>query len=191
MQTQTASNALSDLLVHALKDIYYAESAIHKALPKMIDGSENKELKTALTEHRKETEGQIKRLEQIFEIMEIKPQAEPCEAIKGILKEGEEILEKFGETAAGDAGVIFSCQAVEHYEINRYGSMREWAHDLGLDDVEDLLDATLEEEKAADEKLSMLAEEGVNAAAQEGEGEDSPKKKTAAKTAKAPAKKSA
>ena len=135
----------------------------------MIDSAGQKDLKAGLTAHRKETEGQIKRLEQIFEMMDIKVEAVTCEAIKGILKEGDDVLDKFGETSAADAGIIFACQAVEHYEINRYGTMKEWAHELGMKDVEKLLSATLDEERAADKKLTKLAEESINMAA-EGNG---------------------
>jgi ferritin-like metal-binding protein YciE len=166
MAKAKADNPLQHLFVHALKDIYFAENAIYKALPKMIDGSEHPELKTALTTHRKETEGQIKRLEQIFDLLGLKAESTPCEAIKGILKEGEEVLEKFGDTDAGDASVIFGCQAVEHYEINRYGTMREWANELGMADISKLLSQTLAEERNADEKLTDIAEESINIAAE-------------------------
>ena len=157
-----AEKTLKDLLVHAMKDMYFAENAIYKALPKMIEGAQDDDLKQGLTEHREETKEQIARLEQMFGHLDLKPQSVTCEAIKGILKEGEEALEDFGESPAGDAAVIFSCQAVEHYEIARYGGMHAWASELGLEDVAELIEETLAEEHAADEKLSALAEGGLN-----------------------------
>jgi ferritin-like metal-binding protein YciE len=155
-------SSLMGLLVHAVKDIYYAESAILKALPKMIDKAKHPELKTALTSHMKETEGQVTRLEEVFAALQIKPVAVKCEAIEGILKEGDEVLAEFGAGPAGDAGIIFSAQAVEHYEINRYGSMHEWATELKLPAVAKLLKKTLDEEHKADAKLTALAVSGEN-----------------------------
>jgi ferritin-like metal-binding protein YciE len=181
---------LRDLLVHAAKDMYFAENAIYKALPKMIEGAKNADLKEGLTEHRKETKDQIGRLEKIFGILDMKPQTVPCEAIKGILKEGEEALEEFGDGAAGDPAVIFSCQAVEHYEINRYGSMRTWATELGMDDVAELIEESLSEEYAADDKLTALAEGGVNEEAVEGAGKSPPRRAAAKSSSKSPTKKS-
>ena len=166
-----AEKTLKDLLVHAMKDMYFAENAIYKALPKMIEGAEDEDLKQGLTDHREETKQQIARLEQMFGHLDLKPQSVTCEAIKGILKEGEEALEEFGESQAGDAAVIFSCQAVEHYEIARYGGMHAWATELGLDEVADQIEETLTEEFAADEKLSSLAEGGINEEA-EGDGSE-------------------
>jgi ferritin-like metal-binding protein YciE len=197
-----AEKTLKDLLVHAMKDMYFAENAIYKALPKMIEGAEDEDLKEGLTEHREETREQIARLEQMFGHLDLKPQAVTCEAIKGILEEGEEALKEFGGSPAGDAAVIFSCQAVEHYEIARYGGMHAWASELGLEEVADLIEETLTEEHAADEKLSALAEGGINEEA-EGEGEEAqsgsrgstarraPQKRAAAKSASGGAKKSA
>jgi ferritin-like metal-binding protein YciE len=161
-----SDKTLKDLFVHALKDIYFAENAIYKALPKLIDAAMSDELKEALTKHRGETETHISRLEDAFQILGMKPQTTPCEAIRGILQEGDELLEKFGGSEAGDAAIVFAGQAVEHYEINRYGSLRTWATDLGWNDVAALLADTLEEEHAADEKLTELAEGGLNLAAE-------------------------
>jgi ferritin-like metal-binding protein YciE len=196
-----AEKTLKDLLVHAMKDMYFAENAIYKALPKMIEGAEDEDLKEGLTEHREETKEQIARLEQMFGHLDLKPQSVTCEAIKGILEEGEEALKEFGGSPAGDAAVIFSCQAVEHYEIARYGGMHAWASELGLEDVADLIEETLTEEHAADEKLSALAEGGINEEA-EGEGEEetqsgargatarrAPQKRAAAKSVSGGAKK--
>ena len=162
MATKANSKTLQDLFVHALKDIYYAERAIAKALPKMTAAAQHDELKTALNEHLEETKGQIARLEQVFETLEMKASAVKCEAIEGILKEGDEILEEFGESPAGDAGIIFAAQAVEHYEINRYGTMIAWAKELKLAPAAKLLKATLDEEYNADDKLTKLAEDGEN-----------------------------
>jgi len=159
-----SNKTLKDLLIHALRDVYFAESAIHKALPKIIDASKRPGLKDALTKHRHETEDHISRLEQAFGAVGMKPQSTPCEAIKGILKEGDEIIEAFGESEIGDAAIVFACQAVEHYEINRYGTMHAWAAQLGMDDVASLLADTLQQEHAANDALTSLAEEGINEA---------------------------
>ena len=128
----------------------------------MIEKAKHPELKTALTSHMKETEGHVTRLEEVFAALEMKPAAVKCEAIEGILKEGDEILSEFGAGPAGDAGIIFAAQAVEHYEINRYGSMHEWATELKLPAVAKLLKKTLAEEHKADTKLTALAVSGEN-----------------------------
>ena len=153
---------LKDLLVHALKDMYYAENAIIKALPKMIEAAESPDLKKALSKHRDETTGHVERLEEAFRAIDVKSQSTPCEAMKGILKEGDEVVEKFGKSPAADAAIIFACQAVEHYEITRYGTLREWAEDLGLEDVASIMKETLDEEYAADDKLTALAKSEAN-----------------------------
>lgn len=160
---------LADLFEHALKDIYYAEKNIYKALPKMIKAAHDPQLKTALTQHREDTAGQIGKLEQVFAALDKKPRGAKCDAIDGILKEGDGLLEDFGGSPAGDAAIIFSCQAVEHYEITRYGSMATYAQALGHTTVADLLYAILEQEKAADDNLSVLGENRVNAAAETGD----------------------
>lgn len=156
---------LSDLLQHGLKDIYYAEKKIYKSLPKMIKAAEDVDLKEGLTDHREETADQIAKLEEIFELMGMRAKAEKCDAIDGILEEGNGILEDFGGTPAGDAAIIFSCQAVEHYEITRYGGMHAFAMALGLKEVASLLQEILAQEKGADKKLSVLATARVNYAA--------------------------
>ena len=160
--TSKTEKTLQDLFVHALKDIYYAEKAITKALPKIIEKAKHEELKSALGAHLEETRGHVQRLERVFSELDLKPAAVKCEAIEGILKEGEEVLEQFGEGPAGDAGIIFGCQAVEHYEINRYGTLIAWASELKLSSVANILKQTLEEEYNADDKLSTLAESGEN-----------------------------
>jgi len=162
MTTKTSEKSLQDLFVHALKDIYYAEKAIAKALPKIIEKAKHSELKDALAAHLDETKGHVERLERVFSDLELKPAAVKCEAIEGILKEGEEVLELFGDSPAGDAGVIFGCQAVEHYEINRYGTLLAWASELKLGQVAKILKSTLDEEYNADDKLTRLAESGEN-----------------------------
>ena len=162
MATKTSEKSLKDLFIHALKDIYYAEKAILKALPKVIEKAKHAELKQALTSHMEETEGHVQRLEQAFAELDLKPAAVRCEAIEGILKEGDEVIGDFGASVAGDAGIIFACQAVEHYEINRYGTMQAWATELKMTSVAKLLKKTLDEEYKADDKLTQLAESGEN-----------------------------
>ncbi len=161
----TTEKGLIDLFEHGLKDMYYAEKQIYKALPKIIKAASDADLKAGLTAHREETATQISRLEEIFGMMGKKPQAVKCEAIDGILKEGDGLLEDFGSTPAGDAAIVFSCQAVEHYEITRYGSMKTYAAELGHDDIASLLNETLSEEKNADTTLSKVALSRVNFAA--------------------------
>jgi ferritin-like metal-binding protein YciE len=153
---------LEDLFLNTLKDIYYAEKQILRALPKMAKAAESEELRQAFQTHRDETEGQIQRLEQVFEALGKRAQGKTCEAIQGIIEEGKEIMEDFAESDALDAGLIAAGQAVEHYEISRYGTLRTWAQELGLDDAAGLLEETLEEEKKTDKLLSELAEARVN-----------------------------
>ena len=158
---------LDDLFEHALKDIYYAEKKILQALPEMINAAHDSDLREAIKNHRVETEGHVSKLEQIFSILRKPASGIKCEAIEGILGEADEILKDFGSTKACDAAIIFSGQAVEHYEITRYGSMKAWATSLGMDEVADLIESILNEEKAADNKLSELAESRINYAAEE------------------------
>lgn len=156
---------LDELFMHMLKDVYHAEKQILRALPKMAKTADNPQLKTALTEHREETVGQVERLEKIFEMMDKRARGEPCEAIQGLIEEAKEVMEDAGEPAVIDAGILAAAQAVEHYEIARYGTLRTWAQQLGMKDAAQLLDETLAEEKKADQLLSKLAYSGVNAAA--------------------------
>ena len=158
---------LEDLFLDGLKDIYYAEKQILKALPKMAKGAESEELTAAFEKHRQETQGQVGRLEQVFELIGEKPEGKTCPAIDGIIEEGSEILEEYKGTPALDAGLVGAAQAVEHYEMARYGSLIAWAEKLGRDDVVTLLAATLDEEVATDEALTSLAEAGVNDRAME------------------------
>jgi ferritin-like metal-binding protein YciE len=164
MAAKSHEQPLKELFVHALKDIYYAENAILKALPKVIEHTKHAELKKALTAHMEETKGHVSRLEEAFGELDMKPASVRCEAIDGILKEGDEVIGDFASGAAGDAAIVFACQAVEHYEINRYGTMHAWAEELKLKSVASLLKKTLEEEHKADEKLTKLAESKENKA---------------------------
>jgi len=161
-----AQKMLEDLFYDTLKDIYYAERQIVKALPKMARGATDPKLKAAFEKHKDQTEGHIERLQQVFESIGKRAQGKTCEAIQGILAEGEEIIEEFKGTPALDAGLISSAQAVEHYEITRYGTLRTWATQLGYTDAAKLLDATLKEEEQTDQGLTKIAETVVNAAAQ-------------------------
>ena len=158
---------LEELFHDTLKDIYFAEKKILIALPKMKKAARSAELKAAFEKHHAETEGQIERLEQIFEMIDKKPQGTTCAAIVGITDEGAEIMEDYKGSPALDAGLLAAAQSVEHYEISRYGTLATWAKELGLDDAKDLLGETLEEEKATDEALTELAKSLVNQQAQE------------------------
>jgi ferritin-like metal-binding protein YciE len=160
-----AEKNLRALFVHQLKDTYFAEKAILKALPQMAEAAESEELKGALAVHVDETEGQIKRLEQVFEMLGAKPEGIECKAIQGIIEEGQEIIKEFSGGEALDAGLISAAQAVEHYEITRYGTLLAWAKQLDLSDVQELIEETLVEEENTDELLSELAEEAINPAA--------------------------
>lgn len=162
---KSSDKGLADLFEHALKDMYYAEKKIYKALPKMIKSAQDAALKSALTTHREETAGQIEVLEQVFEKLGKRAKAEKCDAIDGILDEATGLLEDFGGSTAADAAIIFSCQAVEHYEITRYGSMVAYANALNLPEAADMLGAVLAQESDADKTLTGMAEGRINAAA--------------------------
>lgn len=153
---------LEDLFHDTLKDIYYAEKKILKTLPKMARAASSPDLKAAFQKHKDETEGHVERLEQVFELMGKRAQGKTCDAIEGIVSEGEEIIETFKGTPAIDAGLISSAQAVEHYEITRYGTLKRWAEVLGMDDAAKLLDETLGEESMTDEVLTGLADSSAN-----------------------------
>ena len=153
---------LDDLFLDTLKDIYYAERQILKALPKMAKAAESAELTAGFEQHRQETETQVERLEQIFELLGKTPRGKTCDAILGILEEGKSIMEEYKGTSALDAGLVAAAQAVEHYEIARYGTLKTWANQLGMKEAVALLDATLKEETATDMKLSKLATTQVN-----------------------------
>ena len=153
---------LEDLFHDTLKDIYFAEKKILATLPKMAKAAQSADLKAAFEKHRTETESQVVRLEQVFAIIDKKPQGKTCAAIVGITDEGAEIMEEYKGSPALDAGLLAAAQAVEHYEISRYGTMRTWAEELGLKDAVALLEATLKEEKATDEALTGIATTVVN-----------------------------
>jgi ferritin-like metal-binding protein YciE len=157
-----AEKNLEDLFYDTLKDIYYAERKILKALPKMAKAAKSAELKQAFEKHLEETEGHVERLQRVFEILGKRAQGKVCDAIEGIIAEGEEVAEEFKGTEVLDAGLISSAQAVEHYEITRYGTLKRWASELGMTDAEKLLDETLSEESNTDEALTRLADSGAN-----------------------------
>jgi len=154
--------SMEDLFLHTLQDVYYAENQIVKALPKMIDKSTNRELAACLRNHLRETETQVTRLQQVFERLGQEPKGVDCPAIDGLIKEADEVAGEVDDKKVLDAAIIGSAQAVEHYEISRYGTLIAWAEELGHANVVSRLNANLKEEKAADKKLNMLAEGGVN-----------------------------
>jgi ferritin-like metal-binding protein YciE len=157
------AKTLKDLFHETLKDIYFAEKQIVKALPKMAKAAHSPDLRKAFEVHREETQGQIERIEQIFELMQMPTRGKTCDAIMGILEEGKEVIEDFGNSAALDAGLLAGAQAVEHYEMSRYGTLKAWAAKLGMNNAVKLLDETLQEEKNADQLLSQIAEKAINA----------------------------
>lgn len=157
-----APKMLDDLFHDTLKDIYFAEKKILATLPKMAKAAQSPDLKAAFEKHKGETEGHVSRLEQVFGIIGKKPQGKTCAAIVGITDEGAEIMEEYKGSPALDAGLLAAAQAVEHYEISRYGTMRTWAEELGLSDAAALLETTLQEEKATDVGLTKIAEVVVN-----------------------------
>ncbi len=196
--TKTTTKGLEDLFLDGLKDIYYAEKKIVKALPKMAKGASSGEVTAAFEKHLAETEGQVDRLEQVFELIGKPARGKTCPAIDGILEEGSEILSEYKGAPALDAGLVGAAQAVEHYEIARYGTLSTWASQLGLAEAATLLEETRAEEKKPDELLTQLARSGANpqaeqtSSASEDAGEDEALEKPAAKTkpaAKAKAKK--
>ncbi|HST75098.1 MAG TPA: ferritin-like domain-containing protein [Acetobacteraceae bacterium] len=157
-----AQKGFSELCLSFLRDIYYAERQILKALPKMAKAAESEQLKEALMQHREETEHQVERLQQVFEKLGTRARGQTCEAINGIIEEGEEIIGEFERGPVLDAGIIANAQAVEHYEMARYGTMVAWAKAAGQNDVVKLLEETLAEEKKADTLLNQLANKEIN-----------------------------
>ncbi|MDY6923559.1 MAG: ferritin-like domain-containing protein [Pseudomonadota bacterium] len=160
-----AEKTLDTLFHDTLKDIYYAERKILKSLPKMKRAAQSPELKAAFEKHIGQTEGQIERLQQVFEIIGKPARGKTCDAIEGILAEGDEIAEEYKGSPALDAGLLAAAQAVEHYEITRYGTLKRWANVLGLKDAAKLLDETLQEESQTDEDLTTIADAAINAEA--------------------------
>lgn len=157
---------LNELFHETLKDIYYAENKLTKAIPKMAKATKSKELKRAFEKHAVETKGQVARLNKVFKAISKKPQGKTCVAINGIIKEGDEVAKEFKGSPTLDAGLLAAAQAVEHYEISRYGTLKAWAEELGDDESARLLDETLTEEKNTDAALSRLAESAVNQSAE-------------------------
>jgi ferritin-like metal-binding protein YciE len=153
---------LEELFFETLKDIYFAEKQILRALPKMAKEAESPELKQAFETHREETEGHVERLNEVFEQLGRPARGKTCDAILGIIDEAKEIMEEFKGAEALDAGLASSAQAVEHYEIARYGTLKTWAQQLGLNEAAKLLDATLQEEIATDKLLTKVATSSVN-----------------------------
>lgn len=158
-------NSLQDLFLHELQDIFDAERQLVKALPKMAKAADTEELRKGFEEHLEQTKHHVERLEQVFEMIGTKPRGSTCDAMKGLVSEGQDIIEADGEPEVTDAGLICAAQKVEHYEIASYGCLCTWAHQLGHQDAEKLLHETLEEEKRTDAKLTELAQKEVNAMA--------------------------
>jgi ferritin-like metal-binding protein YciE len=158
----TSDKTLHDLFHDTLKDIYFAEKKILTALPKMAKAAQSEELRAAFEKHESETQEHVSRLEQVFEEIEQAPRGKTCEAIVGIIDEGQEVMKEYKGKPALDAGLLAAAQAVEHYEIARYGTLKTWASELGLDGAARLLEATLTEEKKTDEALTKIAESAVN-----------------------------
>jgi len=157
-----AEKTLEDLFHDTLKDIYFAEKKILVALPKMAKAAHSDELRAAFEKHYEETEGQVERLEQVFEMIEKPARGKTCPAILGLVEEGQEVMKEFKKSDAHDAGLLSGAQAVEHYEISRYGTLIAWAEQLGMADAAELLQQTLDEEKKTDATLTKLAESSLN-----------------------------
>jgi ferritin-like metal-binding protein YciE len=163
---------LREALIDEIKDLYNAERQLTKALPKLAKNATNPELRSALTSHLKETEGHVARLEQVFKLLDEKPKGKLCDGMQGIIEEGNSMLEEVEEGPVMDACIIAGGQRAEHYEMAAYGTCIAWANALELDDVARLLSQTLAEEKAADQKLSAIAEAGINDAATAGDDDN-------------------
>jgi ferritin-like metal-binding protein YciE len=176
--------SMNDLFMHGLQDIYYAENQIKKSLPDMAERATKAELKTGFEKHAVETEGQLDRLRQVFEMLDAEPKGEKCPAIDGILKEGKELMGEIDDDDVMNVGLIAAAQAVEHYEITRYGALIAWAKELGRNDCVPLLSASLAEEKATDQKLTAMAERRINPKAEEttGKSQSKPQSKSQPKS---------
>jgi ferritin-like metal-binding protein YciE len=166
MAKKKQAKKLDELFHDTLKDIYFAEKKILATLPKMEKAAHAQELKRAFSKHKTETEGQVSRLEKVFAAIDKKPQGKTCDAILGITEEGAEIMKEYKGSPALDAALLAAAQAVEHYEISRYGTLKAWANELGLSDAARLLEETLAEEKKTDEVLTEIAKSAVNLAAE-------------------------
>jgi ferritin-like metal-binding protein YciE len=174
---------LNDLFLDGLKDVFHAEKQVLRALPKMARAVNSDELRQSLENHREETQGQIERLERVFEILEKRASGKPCQAMQGLIEEGQEHLEEYKDSPALDAAMISANQAVEHYEIARYGTLRTWAQQLGMTEAAQLLEETLEEEKKTDALLTEMAESLANQEAESGGGEEEEEEEQAPKRA--------
>lgn len=163
--TAAKEKDLHDLFLDQLKDIYFAEKQILKALPKMAKAATSDKLRAAFEKHHDETEGQIERLEQVFDLLDKPAKGKTCDAILGLLDEGKEVMDEYKGTEALDAGLLAAAQAVEHYEMARYGTMKAWAVKLGMKDAVKLIDETLQQERKTDKDLTALAEAAVNSEA--------------------------
>jgi ferritin-like metal-binding protein YciE len=160
--SRRSRKTLVDLFLDALKDVYHAEKQVLRALPKLAKAAESDQVRQALEKHRDETEVQIERLEQVFEMLEKPARGKTCEAVQGLVEESKDLMQDFKDSEALDAALIAAQQAVEHYEISRYGTLRTWAGQLGMKRAVKLLEQTLQEEKKTDELLTQLAEAAVN-----------------------------
>jgi ferritin-like metal-binding protein YciE len=158
----TKQKNLRELFHDTLKDIYFAEKKILAALPQDGKAAQSEELKAAFQKHEGETEGHVERLDKVFAELDETPHGKTCDAIVGIIEEGQEVIKEYRGSPALDAGLLAAAQAVEHYEISRYGTLKTWAQELGLDESSQLLEATLAEEKETDEALTEIAESSVN-----------------------------
>jgi ferritin-like metal-binding protein YciE len=158
---------MNDLFLHTLKDIYYAEKQILRSMPKMMKEATTQEFKQALEKHREETEGQIDRLELVFELCDMAPRGVRCEAIDGIIAEAKDVMDEVEDDLVRDAGMLAAAQTVEHYEIARYGTLIAWAQQMGMKDAQKLLQQNLEEEKRTDQLLTKIAEQSLNKQAQQ------------------------
>lgn len=163
----TRTKTLEDMFVDTLKDVYYAEKQIVRALPKMAKAASSPELKKAFESHREESETHIERLTEVFDALGKAPRGKTCDAILGIIEEGKAIMEDYADSPALDAGLVAAAQAVEHYEIARYGTLRAWAYQLGMKEAVSLLEQTLGEERKTDDLLTSIGEKGVNKAGTE------------------------
>ena len=190
-------NSLQQLFDDTLRDVYYAEKAILKSLPKMAKKASSEKLRSAFEEHLEQTEEQVSRLEQIFSMLNKQPRAKRCAAMDGITEEAAEIMQEADDDTVRDAGMLAAAQAVEHYEISRYGTLASWAEKLGMDEAVSLLRTTLQEEKDTDAKLTELAESEINVSAdhdsedddeEDGEEMDASEKSAAPTKRRAPAK---
>jgi ferritin-like metal-binding protein YciE len=162
MAPKKSTKVLQDLFLETLKDIYYAEKKLTKALPKLAKAAQSRDLQKAFQKHAKETENHVVRLEKVFKTLDRKPAGKVCPAINGLVEEGQEIMKEFKGSPAHDAGLLAAAQAVEHYEMSRYGTLAAWAAELEWKEAQSLLEATLSEEKETDSALTKLAESDIN-----------------------------